>query len=196
MEIVYKKTADLIPYYQNPRVISDKAVEECAKSFTDHGIRQVISIDSENVIVAGHTRLLAAKKLGIEEMPCVIYADSPEKINAYRLADNKVAEFTTWENEFLESELENLRQAGLDVAGFTETIDKEIFESFDTTYEGEETESEAGYNAKDLTDQVPLIFYMDKQDRNEVMNMLEKLRDEKNLQTKTNALLVAIRSYK
>lgn len=65
MEIVYKKTSELIPYYQNPRVISDKAVDECAKSFTDHGIRQVISIDNDNVIVAGHTRLLAAKKLGI-----------------------------------------------------------------------------------------------------------------------------------
>lgn len=196
MEIVYKKTADLIPYYQNPRVISDVAVDECAKSFTDHGIRQVISIDKDNVIIAGHTRLLAAKKLGIEEMPCVIYEDTPEKINAYRLADNKVAEFTSWENEFLEIELENLRQAGLDIAGFTENLEETHFEAFDTTYEGEATEAEVGYNAKDLTKQVPLIFYMEVDERNEVMDMLENLRDEKNLETKTNALLVTIRSYK
>lgn len=196
MEIVYKKTADLIPYYQNPRIISDVAVDECAKSFSDHGIRQVISIDKDNVIIAGHTRLLAAKKIGIKEMPCVIYEDTPEKINAYRLADNKVAEFTSWENEFLEIELENLRQAGLDIAGFTDNLEETQFEGFDTTYEGEATEAEVGYNAKDLTNQVPLIFYMEIDERNEVMDMLEKLRDEKDLQTKTNALLVTIRSYK
>jgi hypothetical protein len=196
MEIVYKKTSELIPYYQNPRVISDKAVDECAKSFTDHGIRQVISIDSDNVIVAGHTRLLAAKKLGIEEMPCVVYKDTPEKINAYRLADNKVAEFTSWENEFLEAELENLKQAGMEVAGFTADLPQKVYETFDTTFEGEVTEAEAGYNAKDMTTQVPLIFYMEKEERDEVMEVLEKMREDKDLKTKTNALLVAIRSQK
>ena len=151
MEIVYRKTEELIPYYQNPRVISDKAVEECAKSFSEHGIRQVISIDKDNVIIAGHTRLLAAKKLGLKEMPCVIYEDSQEKIDAYRLADNKVAEFTTWENDFLEIELSKLKEAGLEVAGFLDDIDETVFESFDDTYEGVEVETEAGYSARDLS---------------------------------------------
>jgi len=196
MEIVLKKVVDLVPYYQNPRVISDKAVNECAQSFSDHGIRQVISIDENNIIIAGHTRLLAAKKLGIEELPCVVYVDTPEKIDAYRLADNKVAEFTTWENTFLDSELEKLRLAGLEIAGFNESITDDIFETFDDTYQGEIVESEAGYNAKDLTSQVPIIFYFEKEDRNEVMTFLEKLRDENNLETKTNALLHVIRSHK
>jgi len=196
MEIVYRKTEELIPYYQNPRVISNKAVEECAKSFSEHGIRQVISIDKDNVIIAGHTRLLAAKKLGLEEIPCVVYEDTQDKIDAYRLADNKVAEFTSWENDFLELELTKLKEAGLEVAGFIGDIDETVFESFDDTYEGEEIETEAGYSAKDLTNQVPLIFYFEKEEREEVMNILEKLRDENNLETKTNALMHIIRSYK
>ena len=90
MDIVIKKVDELIPYFQNPRVISEQAVSEVAKSFNNHGIQQVICIDENNVIVAGHTRLLAAKKLGIKEMPCTVYKGNPEDINAYRLADNKV----------------------------------------------------------------------------------------------------------
>ena len=101
MEVVLKKVDDLVPYYQNPRIISDRAIKECAKSITPHGIRQVISIDKNNIIVAGHTRLLACKSLGINEVPCVVYEDSQEKIDAYRLADNKVGELTQWEDNFL-----------------------------------------------------------------------------------------------
>lgn len=194
MDILYKKTDDLVPYFQNPRVISETAIEEVAKSITQHGFQQSIVIDKNNVVVVGHTRLLAAKKLGLDQVPCKIYEDTEEKINAYRLADNKVAEFTTWEDKTLELELEKL--VDIDIAGFKPIEDD--FVPFDTSFSDVniEEEAEVGYKASDLTNQVPLTFYFEIEDRNEVMNILEKLRDEKDLQTKNNALLYLVRKEK
>ena len=68
MDIVYRNSEELVPYFQNPRVISDHAIDQVAKSIEDHGVRQAVVIDKDNVIVSGHTRLLAMKKLGIEKI--------------------------------------------------------------------------------------------------------------------------------
>ena len=116
MDILYKKTDEVVPYFQNPRVISETAINEVAKSIKQHGFQQCIVIDEHNVVVAGHTRLLAAKQIGMEEVPCKIYKDSEDQINAYRLADNKVGELTTWEDKTLQIELDKL--TGMEVAGF------------------------------------------------------------------------------
>ena len=68
-----------------------------------------IVVDKNNIIVAGHTRLKASKKLGLEKVPVIIADDlSDEKVKAFRLADNKVSEFATWDDEALEKELEEL----------------------------------------------------------------------------------------
>ena len=72
MDILYKKTDEVVPYFQNPRVISETAINEVAKSIKQHGFQQCIVIDEHNVVVAGHTRLLAAKQIGMEEVPCKI----------------------------------------------------------------------------------------------------------------------------
>jgi len=193
MDIVYKKTSDLVPYFQNPRVISENAINEVAKSFKDHGMQQVIVIDKDNVVVAGHTRLLAAKQLGWEEVPCKIYNDDVDKINAYRLADNKVGELTTWDNTILQMELDAL--TNMEVAGFsTNDVSYEIFDTDQADIEIEEPE--VGYRATDLTNQVPLTFYFEQEHRKEIMNILEKVRDEKDLETKNNALLYIVRKEK
>jgi|TARA_R110000803_G_scaffold139084_1_gene205767 site-specific DNA-methyltransferase (adenine-specific) len=193
MDILYKKTEDIVPYFQNPRVISESAIEEVAKSLHKHGFQQAIVIDENNVIVAGHTRLLAAKKLGIDEVPCKIYTDNEININAYRLADNKVGELTVWEDKILELELEKLQ--GIDVAGFkTQEVQ---FTPFDTSFADVKIEeAQVGYSATDLTNQVPLTFYLEKQDREEVTKILETVRDEKDLQTKNNTLLYLLRKNK
>jgi len=197
MDIILKKVDELIPYYQNPRVISDQAVNEVAKSFTNHGVQQVICIDEDNVVVAGHTRLLAAKKLGMKEVPCTVYKDSAEKINAYRLADNKVAEYSSWEQDILAKELEILTSNGVDVAGFNFEGEENLFmESLDDMIDAEATMDSVGYGAGQLTNQVPIMFYFETEDRDEVMNCLEKLRDEKELQTKSNAFLYLVRNFK
>lgn len=193
MDIIYKKTEDIVPYFQNPRVISQSAIDEVAKSLHKHGFQQAIVVDENDVIVAGHTRLLAAKKLGIDEVPCKVYKDNEININAYRLADNKVGELTTWEDKILELELEKLQ--GIDVAGFKP---KEVeFTPFDTSFSDVNIdEPEVGYSASDLTNHQPLTFYLEKEDREEVMKILEKVRDDKDLQTKNNALLYIARKHK
>jgi site-specific DNA-methyltransferase (adenine-specific) len=196
MDIVLKKVDELIPYFQNPRVISDQAVTEVAKSFSNHGIQQVICIDENDVIVAGHTRLLAAKKLGIKELPCTIYKGNPEEINAYRLADNKVGEFSQWEQDFLNKELDELKSLGVEVAGFNFDENIKFTESLDDMIDDEVAIDSVGYSASDLTNQVPLMFYFETEERDEVMNLLEKIRDDKELQTKSNAFLYLVRNYK
>ena len=194
MEVVLKKVDDLVPYYQNPRIISDRAIEECAKSIKQHGIRQVISIDKNNIIVAGHTRLLACKSLGINEVPCVVYEDSQEKIDAYRLADNKVGELTQWEDNFLQQELKKLEDLNIEVAGFG--FKDDAFDSFDDLIDKEVKLDEVGYSAKELTNQVPLIFYMEEEERTAVMDCIEIIRRDLHLDTKTQALMELVRRYK
>lgn len=104
-----KKSIDEIyPYENNPR-FNERTVEPLAKSIVRFGFKQPIVIDKNNVIVCGHTRLKAAQKIGIKTVPCVIADDLTEKqIKAYRLADNKIAELSTWNKEFLDIELEDI----------------------------------------------------------------------------------------
>lgn len=98
-------------YENNPRK-NEKAVDSVAQSIKSFGFKIPIILDKENVIVAGHTRLKAAHLLGLEKIP-VIYADdlTEEQIKAFRLADNKVAQLSTWNMDRLEEELENLDEA-------------------------------------------------------------------------------------
>ena len=112
-KIVYKNIEDLIPYENNPR-LNDNGVEALAESIKEFGFKVPIIIDTDGVIVAGHTRLKACKKLGIEEVPCIVADDlTDEQIKAFRLADNKVAEFADWDFEKLEAELEDIKDKGL-----------------------------------------------------------------------------------
>ena len=108
LKIEYKNVNDIIPYENNPRVI-EKAVDAVAKSIEEFGFKNPIILDKANVIVAGHTRLKAAEKLGIEKVP-VIYADdlTEDQVKAFRLADNKVSEFSEWDFDKLEKELESV----------------------------------------------------------------------------------------
>ncbi len=120
MTVISKPTDNLIPYANNPRK-NGAAVDKVAASIKEFGFKVPIIIDKDNVIVAGHTRLLAAKKLGLENVPCVIADDlTPAQIKAYRIADNKTAEFAEWDDELLKIELEGLEELdfNLDLTGF------------------------------------------------------------------------------
>lgn len=104
----------VIPYARNPRTATDTAVGKVAASIKEFGFRVPIIVDSEGVIIAGHTRLAAAQRLGLERVPVLVAADlSPAQVKAYRIADNRTAQETTWDYELLGIELEDL--AGLDV---------------------------------------------------------------------------------
>lgn len=96
------------PYGKNPR-INGKAVSQVAKSIEQYGFQQPIVVDKKNVVIVGHTRLLAAKELNLKKVPVVI-ADSltPKQVKAYRIADNKTHEFADWDFDLLKLELESL----------------------------------------------------------------------------------------
>lgn len=108
LKIEYKNISELIPYINNPR-INDNAVDKVASSIKNFGFKNPIIIDKDNEIIAGHTRLKAAKKLGLEEVPTIKAEDlTQEQAKAFRLADNKTSEFAEWDMELLEIELEGL----------------------------------------------------------------------------------------
>lgn len=95
-----------IPYARNPRKISDQAVAAVAGSIREFGFRQPIVVDEAGTVIVGHTRLLAARKLGLTEVPVHVAAGlTPEQVKAYRLADNRVGEFSAWDAELLGLEL-------------------------------------------------------------------------------------------
>ena len=100
--------ADLKPYDNNPR-FNAEAVDVVAESIKEFGFKVPIIIDKNYVIVAGHTRLKAATKLGLDSVPCVIADDlNDAQLKAFRLVDNKTHEFATWDQDKLLLELESL----------------------------------------------------------------------------------------
>lgn len=108
MEIRMIDVSELIPYENNPRN-NHNAVESVANSIKQFGFKVPIVITKDNVIVAGHTRLLASQKLGIEKVPCIVADDlSEQQIKAFRLADNKAGELANWDYINLQQELEQL----------------------------------------------------------------------------------------
>lgn len=111
----------VIPYEKNPRK-NDKAAEAVAASIQEFGFKVPIVIDKNNVIVTGHTRLKAAKKLGLEYVPCIMADDLSEaQIKAFRLADNKTAELADWDMGLLGDELTELADL-FDMSEFGFTI--------------------------------------------------------------------------
>ena len=109
MKIVNRKISKLKPYKNNPRK-NDDAVDYVAASIKEFGFKVPIIIDKSNEIIAGHTRLKAAQKLKMEEVPCIIADDlNEDQIKAFRLADNKVAERATWDLDLLDLELDTIK---------------------------------------------------------------------------------------
>ena len=124
MNIVQMKVADVIPYEKNPRK-NDDAVKYVMESIKEFGFKVPIVVDADNVIVAGHTRLKAAKKLKMEEVPCIVADDlTDEQIQAFRLADNKVAEKAEWDFELLAEEMEDLLNFDIDMTLFGFELDE------------------------------------------------------------------------
>lgn len=109
MEIMYLPTGELKPYPKNAKRHPPEQVEHIANSIRAFGFRQPIVIDADNVVVIGHGRLMAAKKLGMDSVPCIRADDLTEaQIAALRLADNKTNE-SEWDFSLLESELDDLK---------------------------------------------------------------------------------------
>ena len=105
MNVELRKIESVKPYEQNPR-LNDQAVDAVAASIREFGWRQPIVVDEQGVIIVGHTRWKAARKLGVETVPVHVATGlSPEQVKAYRLADNKSGELAEWDMDLLPIEL-------------------------------------------------------------------------------------------
>lgn len=138
LKIVYMDINDLLVYDNNPRKNSD-AVQYVANSIQQFGFKNPIIIDKNNMIVCGHTRYKAARRLKMAKVPCIMADDLTEdQIRAFRLADNKVAEMATWDYDKLEQEFALLDPMEFDIADFG------FFPSYDNDEDEEEEEESFG----------------------------------------------------
>jgi DNA modification methylase len=129
MNIEIWLTERATPYKKNARTLTDRAVDVVAASIKEYGWRQPIVVDEHGVVIVGHTRLLAAKKLGLEKIPVHIATDlTPEQVRAYRLADNRTADESSWDMEILTEELAEMQRAGVDlgITAFSEAEQEEL----------------------------------------------------------------------
>lgn len=134
MNVQEIKLKDIKPYGKNPRK-NDDAVPYVAESIKQFGFKVPIVIDKNNVIVAGHTRYKAAKKLGFKSVPCIIADDlTDEQIKAFRLADNKVSEKAEWDLDLLDSEIEGIFD--IDMTDFGFEFESEELEAEEDEYQG------------------------------------------------------------
>ena len=116
MKIVNVPVDEITPYENNPR-INEGAVEQLARIIEQLGFRNPAVLNKDKVVIEGHTRLLAVKKLGWKTMPCIIATDlTPEQEQALRIADNKIAEIAEWDDDKLKVELAALQEAGFDLS--------------------------------------------------------------------------------
>lgn len=155
------------PYEKNPRK-NDGAIDKVARSIQEFGFNQPIVVDKNHVIIVGHTRYLAARKIGLEKIPVYVAKELDEtKARAYRIADNKLHEFSWWDHHLLADELIALKDADFDlsVTGF---------EQFDA---GNNDDSSAGgQETKSRKDEYLLIIECkDEQDQIDKMQKIEAI---------------------
>ena len=129
MQVIEKELSWLKPYANNPRD-NESAVEPVAKSIKEFGFKVPIVATSDGEIINGHTRFKASKLLGLEKVPVIIADDlTDEQIKAFRLADNKVSEFSTWNEDKLRDELKQLEmdmtEFGFEFTELTELLEEE-----------------------------------------------------------------------
>lgn len=160
MQVINKPLQSLHPYDKNPRN-NAAAVPYVANSIKEFGFKVPIIIDKDDVIVCGHTRAEAAKRLGLSELPCVVADDlTPDQIQAFRLADNKVSEMAQWDEDLLADELDDLDDWDMDDFGFLDDDDdEEIFDEEELSEpepkENERLRTDRAYNL-DLIDRYGL----------------------------------------
>jgi len=146
--IVRRKVEDLIPYARNSRTHSDAQVAQIAASVREFGWTNPVLVDGENGIIAGHGRVLAARKLGMEEVPCIELAGlSDTQRRAYIIADNKLALNSGWDNELLAIEFAEIAELGFDLELTGFSLD-EIASIFDDSEQEDTVPTEQPYAEK------------------------------------------------
>lgn len=100
LKVSYTPIGDIIPYAQNARAHSEKQIGQIENSLKEFGFISPVLVDKEGILVASHTRILAAERIGLELIPTIRPEDlTPKQVRAYRLADNKLAENADWHQD-------------------------------------------------------------------------------------------------
>ena len=141
MQIHQRHLSNIKPYQKNPRKKNN--IQKVIKSIQDFGFQQPIVVDKTGVIVVGHSRYIASKELGLETVPCIVADLPPEKIKAYRIADNKTNEDSEWDYKLLNEEFTDLLDINFDLEGTGfDAKELEDFFTFDKEEEAQKVKSE------------------------------------------------------
>lgn len=139
LKVEYKNIKELIPYCNNSRTHSDEQVQQIASSIKEFGFTNPVLIDEQGGIIAGHGRVMAAKKLGLAEVPCIVLDGLSEaQKKAYIIADNKLALNSGWDADMLKVEMERLSELGFDLSltGFDDIELSGIFDGAEDLADG------------------------------------------------------------
>lgn len=136
MEIVYKNVNDLIPYVNNTRTHSEEQINQIASSIKEFGFTNPVLIDAQGGVIAGHGRIMGAKKLSLTEVPTIVLSNLTEaQKKAYIIADNKIALNAGWDEDLLQLELMALEELGFDYSNLGFDFDIDIEELDDEDFE-------------------------------------------------------------
>lgn len=191
LKIQYMALDKIKPSENNPRVISEVAIEKVATSIKAFGFKSPIIVDKKLEIIAGHTRLKAAEYLELEEVPVIVVGDlTEEQVRALRIADNKTGEYSDWDMELLKEELKALSVDDFDIeiTGFDFTEVERLLNEDDENEE-DEVESDTGYII-----QYNIIFN-DEEEQAEWHDFLKALKEKyPDLETISERLIAHIKN--
>ena len=188
MKIEYKDINDLIPYVNNARTHSEEQINQIASSIKEFGFTNPVLIDKNDGLIAGHGRIMGAKKLGLKEVPTITLDNLTEaQKKAYIIADNKIALNAGWDEELLKIELQSLQEMDFDYSdlGF----------DFDFDFDMEEISEDEDYSCKnkeiDADDYEDIMELKFKLTFSEYEEAREKLKEIAN--TPENALKILLK---
>lgn len=174
LKITYKKTTQLIPYAKNARTHSEAQIGQIAASIKEFGFTQPVLLDGANGIIAGHGRVLAALKLDLDQVPTIELEHlSPTQKQAYIIADNKLALNSSWDDQLLALEVEELKAVDFDLS----LIGFHSFELPDLEGDQPETEDAPEDDELNFTIQYNIIFDHEEQ-QNDWYTFVKYLKEQ------------------
>lgn len=188
------KVDDLIPYARNSRTHTDDQVAKVAASIQEFGFLAPVITDGDNGIIAGHCRIEAARKIGLEQVPAVEAShltDSQKK--AYIIADNRIALDAGWNEQMLQLELQDIAEADMDmtITGFTHD---ELAEIFDYSPVGDEDGEKqgAGDGGNELAE---FTVQLAPEDKSQLMQALDAISHQEDLTTRAECVMAMVHKY-
>ena len=190
MNIQEMEITKIIPYINNPR--KNLNIDKVASSIKEFGFQQPIVIDEENIIIVGHTRFEAAKKLGLEKVPVTIAKLSKNQAKAYRIADNRLNQDASWDTKLLNLEFNDLigDNYNLDHLGFTN-------DELDNLFLKDQKGSEEELNPDDFPDEeisdVKMVqLFFNKENDEKFRQAIDKIYKKHNIDNISDAVLRAV----